>query len=325
VVFHELSHAMVARHYGIQVSDITLLPIGGVARMATLPEEPIQEILISVAGPIASMVLGFSLWFLADLFGSSVTLTDMSVKGNLLAQLAALNFVLAIFNLLPAFPMDGGRILRGFLALYMTPLKATRIAVGIGQVFAIGLFFLGIFSGNLFMVLIALFVYLGAESEERQLGVTLSLGNATAESAMISDVITLKPEQTVGQAAEKYAHGFQSDFPVMEGRRLIGLVTRDHLIESLHKQGPSAAVSEIMTTDFPTAMPQTPLLEILERMQTSGSKVVPILNAGELTGLITLEQIGRYNMLCSGMSCQFLETPKTRNYTSNTASTSPQS
>ncbi len=321
VVFHELSHAMVARHYGIQVSDITLLPIGGVARMATLPEEPIQEILISVAGPIASIVLGFSLWFLADLFGSPVTLSDMSVRGHLLAQLSALNFVLAIFNLLPAFPMDGGRILRGFLALYMTPLKATRIAVGIGQVFAIGLFFLGIFSGNLFMVLIALFVYLGAESEERQLGVTLSLGRATAESAMIADVITLGPGQTVGQAAEKYAHGFQSDFPVMEGRRLIGLVTRDHLIQSLHKQGPSVPVSEIMSTDFPTAMPQTPLLEILEKMQATESKVVPILSAGELTGLITLEQIGRYNMLCSGMSCQFLEAPKTRNYAGDTAST----
>jgi len=213
VVFHELSHAMVARHYGIQVSDITLLPIGGVARMATLPEEPIQEILISVAGPIASIVLGFSLWFLADLFGSPVTLTDMSVRGNLLAQLSALNFVLAIFNLLPAFPMDGGRILRGFLALYMTPLKATRIAVGIGQVFAIGLFFLGIFSGNLFMVLIALFVYLGAESEERQLGVTLSLGRATAESAMIADVITLGPGQTVGQAAENMRTAFSRIFP----------------------------------------------------------------------------------------------------------------
>ena len=193
VVFHELSHAMVARHYGIQVTDITLLPIGGVARMATLPEQPRQEILISVAGPIASLVLAFSLWFLADLLGSHVTISDLSVEGNLLAQLSALNFVLAIFNLLPAFPMDGGRILRGFLALYITPLKATRIAVGIGQAFAIGLFFLGIFAGNLFMVLIALFVYLGAEGEERQLGIMLSLGRATAESAMISDVITLTP------------------------------------------------------------------------------------------------------------------------------------
>jgi len=107
----------------------------------------------------------------------------------------------------------------------------------------------------------------------------------------------------------------------MEGRRLIGLVTRDHLIQSLHKQGPSVPVSEIMSTDFPTAMPQTPLLEILEKMQATESKVVPILSAGELTGLITLEQIGRYNMLCSGMSCQFLEAPKTGNFAGDTAST----
>lgn len=310
VVFHELSHAMVARHYGIQVTDITLLPIGGVARMATLPDEPRKEILISVAGPVASIVLGFSLWFLADLFGSPVTLSDLSVGGNLLAQLAALNFVLAVFNLLPAFPMDGGRVLRGFLGLYLPPLKATRIAVGVGQVFAILLFFLGIFSGNLFMVLIALFVYLGAEAEERQQGIMLSLGRATAESAMISDVITLTPGQTVGQAAERYAHGFQSDFPILDGRRLVGLVTRDLLIENLHKQGPGVLVDQVMTTDFPTAVPQTPLFEILEKMQATESKVVPILSAGELKGLVTLEQIGRYNMLCSGFSCEFLEAPR---------------
>jgi stage IV sporulation protein FB len=321
VVFHELSHAMVARHYGIQVTDITLLPIGGVARMATLPEQPRQEILISVAGPIASLVLAFSLWFLADLLGSPVTISDLSVEGNLLAQLSALNFVLAIFNLLPAFPMDGGRILRGFLALYITPLKATRIAVGIGQAFAIGLFFLGIFAGNLFMVLIALFVYLGAEGEERQLGIMLSLGRATAESAMISDVITLTPGQSMGEAAERYAHGFQSDFPILDGRRLVGLITRDLLVESLHKQGPETPVSQIMVRDFPTAVPQTPLIEILEKMQAAESKVVPILSAGELKGLITLEQIGRYNMLCSGFSCEFLQSPRDTGLSGDTTST----
>jgi len=321
VVFHELSHAMVARHYGIQVTDITLLPIGGVARMATLPQEPRQEILISVAGPIASIVLGFSLWFLADLFGSPVTISDLSVKGNLLAQLSAVNFVLAAFNLLPAFPMDGGRVLRGILALYISPLKATRIAVGIGQGFAIALFFLGIFASNIFMILIALFVYLGAEAEERQLGIMLSLGRATADSAMIRDLIALTPGQTVGQAAERYAHGFQSDFPVLDGHRLVGLVTRDLLVESLHKQGPGVQVERVMTTDFPTAAPQTPLIEVLEKMQATESKVVPILSAGELRGLITLEQIGRYNMLCSGFSCEFLEPPRGSNSSGGSNST----
>jgi Zn-dependent protease/CBS domain-containing protein len=312
VVFHELSHAMVARYYGIEVSDITLLPIGGVARMATPPDKPRQEMIISAAGPMASFVLGFSLWFAADLLGYPVNLSELAIRGNLLAQLAAVNFVLAIFNLLPAFPMDGGRILRGFLALYLNSWKATRIAVGVGQAFAIGLFFLGLLSGNLFVILIALFVYLGAEAEERQMGIMLSLGHATAQTAMIRDLVTVSPGQTVGEAAERYAHSFQSDFPVVDGHRLLGLVTREILVQTLHKRGPSVAVEDVMIRDFPMVTEQTALIEILEKMQSSGSKVVPVIRVGELVGLVTLEQIGRYNMLCSGFSCEFLEPTKPR-------------
>lgn len=305
VVFHELSHAMVARHYGISVSDITLLPIGGVARMANPPESPIQEILIAAAGPAASLFLAFCLWFASDIVGSGVTISDLSVRSGLLAQLAAVNFVLAAFNVIPAFPMDGGRILRGVLGLYLSPFTATRIAVGIGQVFAIGLFFLGLLYSNFFMILIALFVYLGAESEERQMGIMVSLGGATAQAAMISDVHVLSPHQTVGEAAEQYCRSFQGDFPVLDGPRLVGLVTREILTESLHKKGPSVPVSEVMIKDFPTALEETSLIDILQKMQDSGSKAIPIMKAGKLKGLITLEQIGRYNMLCSGYSCDF--------------------
>jgi len=122
--------------------------------------------------------------------------------------------------------------------------------------------------------------------------------------------VAVSPGQTVGDAAERYAHSFQSDFPVMDGRRLLGLVTREILVETLHKQGPSAAVEEVMVRDFPTATEQTPLIEVLERMQSSERKVVPVIRAGELVGLLTLEQIGRYNMLCSGFSCEFLEPTK---------------
>ncbi len=310
VVFHELSHSIVARHYGIRVDDITLLPIGGVARMADTPEKPVQEIIIAAAGPAASLFLAFILWFIADIFGSGVTLSDMSIQGGLLAELTAVNFILAIFNLLPAFPMDGGRILRGFLGLYLSPYSATRIAVGIGQVFAIAMFFLGILSGNFFMILIALFVYLGAETEERQMGIMVALGGARAQDAMITELHTLSPQQTVADAAIRFCKGFQSDFPVMDDRRLIGLVTREAIVETLHKSGPSTLISDVMVRDFPTANEQTAMTDILQKMQSSNSKAVPILNHGELKGLITLEQIGRYNMLCSGYSCDFLQTDK---------------
>ncbi|MBI5569984.1 MAG: site-2 protease family protein [Desulfomonile tiedjei] len=312
VVFHELSHAMVARHYGIGVQDITLLPIGGVARMAKQPERPSQEVAIAVAGPIASIVLAISFWFAAELFGSQVTVLDFSVKRDWLAQLAAVNLVLALFNLLPAFPMDGGRVLRGLLGLTMTPYRATRIAVGVGQVLAIVLFFVGLILPNFFMILIALFVYLGAETEEQQMGIMMALGGATAGTAMIRNVQSLSPDKLVGDAAELFCHGFQSDFPVMEGRRLIGLVTRDTITESLHKRGPSVPVQEIMARDFPTVVEDTPLVEVLEKIEASGYKVLPVLSGGELMGLVTLEQIWRYNMLCSGYSCEFMQ-PARRN------------
>jgi len=311
VVFHELSHSMVARYYGINVEDITLLPIGGVARMATPPGQPVQEMIIAAAGPVASLVLGFSLWFAAELFGSDVTISDMSVKGGMLAQLSAVNFVLAIFNLIPAFPMDGGRILRGFLGLYLSPFTATRIAVGVGQGFAIFLFFVGLLWMNPFLILIALFVYLGAESEERSVGIMISLGGVSAESAMIRDVATLTSHQSIGEAAEMYMNSFQGDFPVTDGRALVGLITREILLDTIHKQGPSVPVAQVMIREFPTAAEQTPLIEILQKMESSGSKVVTILRGSELTGLITLEQIGRFNMLCSGYSCEFLHPSKT--------------
>jgi Zn-dependent protease/CBS domain-containing protein len=309
VVFHELSHSIVARHYGINVLDITLLPIGGVARMPSPPDNPVQEIIISAAGPIASLILGFSLWFVAGFLGYSVGMSDLGAGGSLIGQLAIVNFVLAIFNLIPAFPMDGGRILRGLLGLYLKPLTATRIAVGVGQVFAILLFFLGVFSMNFFLILIALFVYLGAESEERQMGIMLSLGGAKARDAMVTSVVVLPPDGTVGEAAARFAHGFQSDFPVAEDRRLVGLVPREVLVETLHKLGPKVRVSEIMVRDFPTALEDTSLIEVLEKMQSSGSKAIPIMKSGELTGLITLEHIGRYNMLCSGFSCELISSP----------------
>ena len=239
VVFHELSHSLVARHFGVNVIDIILLPIGGMARVANSPEKPAHEILIAIAGPIASFVLAFLLWFAADTLGSGVTISDFSIKGDILAQLCAVNVVLGLFNLIPAFPMDGGRVLRGLLALSLSPYKATRIAVGVGQGFAVIMFVIGLMWMNLFMILIALFVYIGAEAEERQLGIMTALRGATAQTAMITDVRSLSPAETVGDAAELYCHGFQTDFPIMDEHRLVGLVTRDAITEALHRRGPS--------------------------------------------------------------------------------------
>ncbi|HTY23206.1 MAG TPA: site-2 protease family protein [Desulfomonilaceae bacterium] len=310
VVFHELSHSIVARHFGIGVQDITLLPIGGVSRMANPPDKPTTEVLVAIAGPASSLLLFFLIWFAASMIGRGFSLSDALSGGNLVAQLALVNVVLAVFNLLPAFPMDGGRVLRGLLGLYLSPYKATRIAVGVGQGFAIGLFFLGLYLMNFFMILIALFVYLGAEAEERQATIVSSLGGATAGTAMISVVETLAPGETVGHAAELYCRSFQQDFPVMEATRLVGLVPRELITETLHRRGPGVPVQEIMVTDFPVVAEQTPLMDVFQKFQATGLKVIPVMRGTELRGLITLEQIGRYHMLCSGYSCDFLQPTK---------------
>jgi Zn-dependent protease/CBS domain-containing protein len=317
VVFHELSHAVVARHYGVNVLDITLLPIGGMARMATPPERPMHEIFIAVAGPIASFLLAFLFWFAADLFSTGVTLSDLSVKSGLLAQLASVNLVLGLFNLLPAFPMDGGRILRGLLGLSMSPYKATRIAAGVGQALAVGLFFLGLVWMNIFLILIALFVYVGAEAEEKQMGLMTALRGATAQTAMSSDVAVLAPGQSVGDAAGLYCRGFQSDFPVMDGPRLVGLVTQDIVTQSLHLYGPTTRVQEVMARDFPTVLEHTPLTEVLEKINATGYQAIPVLRGPELRGLVTLGQILRFNMLCSGYSCEFMTPGKSQDSPAN--------
>ncbi|MFH0822867.1 MAG: site-2 protease family protein [Pseudomonadota bacterium] len=304
VVFHELGHSVVARRYGIPVIDITLLPIGGVARMASPPKEPLHEIMIAVAGPVSSLFLAMCLWFLSEA-ATEINIWDLSIKSNIVAQLCSVNLVLALFNLIPAFPMDGGRVLRGVLGLRLGPLKATKIAVGVGQVFAIALFFLGIWVMNLFMILIALFVYIGAESEERQMGLMLSLDGVNASSVMISDIQSVSPEQTVGEVMERFFRTYQGDFPVVADGWLVGLITRETLTEALHKTGHTVAVETIMARDFPTARETTPLMEILEIMNNAGSKVVAIVGDQRLKGLVTLEQIGRYNMVCSGYSCDF--------------------
>ena len=277
--------------------------------MVKTPDQPYQEILVSAAGPFSSLVLAFLLWFVARLTGIDVSL-HAAEHGSLLVQLIFVNIVLAIFNLLPAFPMDGGRVLRGFLGLYLRPETATRIAVGIGQVFAVGLFFLGLYSMNIFMILIALFVYLGAEAEERQTTIMSSLGGVNAGAAMISEVEALAPGETIGHAAELYCRSFQQDFPVMDGSRLIGLLTRELITETLHKSGPSVTAQEVMIKDFPVVNEQTPLMEVFKKIQATGLKAIPVLRGADLRGLITLEQIGRYHMLCSGYSCDFLQAGK---------------
>jgi Zn-dependent protease/CBS domain-containing protein len=298
VVLHEIGHSLMAIHYGVEVKDIVLMPIGGVSRMEEIPEDPKKEIAISVAGPLISFGLALIFLIMAQAAGQKVSIKSLSVfQGNLIVNLFWINLILGMFNLVPAFPMDGGRVLRGLLAMGMDSLRATKIAVSLGQAFAIILFFFGIFF-NWWMALVAIFIYLGAEGEERMTALRATLGKSPVRLAMITDIHTISPDQTIGQVLESICHGFQQDFPVVENDVVVGLLTKEAIFSALHKHEKSALVKDVMQKDFLFTTEDASLSEIFKKMTAEKLSVIPVMKGNQLRGLINLEQIGKYHMIC---------------------------
>jgi Zn-dependent protease/predicted transcriptional regulator len=298
VVLHEVGHSLTAINYGIEVKDIVLMPIGGVSRMEEIPEDPKKEIVISVVGPLVSFSLALVFFIIAKATNQNIDIRTLSLfSGNLVANLFWINLILGMFNLVPAFPMDGGRVLRGILATGMESLKATKIAVGVGQAFAILLFFFGIFF-NWWMALIAIFIYLGAEGEERMVALRTTLGKSRVKMAMLTDVHTISPHQTVGDVLENICHGYQQDFPVVEEGEVVGILTKETIFSTLHKHEKSTLVRDVMQRDFISTTEDVPLSDIFKKMTQDKLSVVPVMRGKELLGMINLEQIGKYHMIC---------------------------
>jgi len=298
VVLHEIGHSLVARHYGIVVRDIILLPIGGVSEMEEIPQDPKQEINISVVGPLVSFSLAVIFYILSMTLNQRASFGQLSIfKGNMIANLFWINLVLGIFNLLPAFPMDGGRVLRGILATRIDSVRATKVAVGVGQVFAILLFFFGIFF-NLWLALIAIFIYLGAEGEERMVAMRTTLSRSPVKLAMLTDIHTVSPEETLGQVLERICHSLQQDFPVIENEKVVGILTKEIIFSALHKHEKEARVREVMNKDFVTTTEDASLSDIFKKMTANKLSVIPVMKNQKLRGMINLEQIGKYHMIC---------------------------
>ncbi len=298
VVLHEIGHSLMAIRYGIDVKDIVLMPIGGVSRMEDIPEDPKKEITISLVGPLVSFGLAFILFLIARVMGQSVDIRSLSLfSGSLIGNLFWINLILGVFNLVPAFPMDGGRVLRGILSTTTDSLRATKIAVSVGQAFAILLFFFGIFF-NWWMALIAIFIYLGAEGEERMVALRTTLGKSRVKVAMLTDVHTISPDQTLGDVLENVCHGFQQDFPVVERREVVGILTKEAIFAALHKREKSALVRDIMQRDFVSTTEDASLSDIFKKMTAEKLSVIPVMKGKELRGMINLEQIGKYHIIC---------------------------
>lgn len=311
VVMHEYGHALTARRYGIPTQDITLLPIGGVARLQSMPKEPRQELAIAVAGPAVNVVLALLIVAILAATGrpsgpADVMGTDDGTifGGGILAQLLRINVVLILFNLIPAFPMDGGRVLRALLAMRSGDYaQATVTAARVGRFFALVFGIAGLFipGAPATLVLIALFVWLGAAGEAASATQSAALDGVPIQRVMITDLRTLAPDDPLTRAAEYVLAGFQQDFPVIDRGALVGVLTRSSLIQALGRRPPSTPVADVMHRDFQIADPGEPVESALARLRSCGCQSLPVVRGRELLGLLTLENVGEYMMIQAAM------------------------
>ena len=294
VVLHELGHSFVAIHFGSEVRSVTLYPIGGVASMKSIPEKPYQELLVSIAGPSVNMLI---VLLLAALRGGFPSWADVgkfpASGGELVDALIRANIILAVFNLLPAFPMDGGRVMRSLLALFLPYPRATAVAAMLGQLIAVGFILLGL-ALNPFLVIIGFFVFFGAETEERSVRVKNMLRDVHAGDVMLTEFTTLNPDDSVGRCLEYVYHHRQEDFPVILEGRIVGILARKDWLAALHREGPDARVSDIMTRHFISVSIQTPLSKIYQDLAALKQGVFPVIENGQVRGLLTADDISRF-------------------------------
>ncbi len=294
VVAHEFGHALMARRYGIRTPDITLLPIGGLARLERMPEKPMQEIWVALAGPAVNVAI----WLVLVLLGAGVRIDVLSqvdsAHSDMLGRLASLNLLLAAFNMIPAFPMDGGRVFRALLCLKMDRVKATRYAAFGGQVVAFGLGFLGLSSGNPILVLIAIFVFIAANAESQDVAMRSVARRVLARDAMITEYVPLSPSDTLNTAAQAVIHTTQHEFPVLDADgTLQGFVTRHRLFSALAEERPrSDLATTIMDTEIPTVPLTASLNKVLDALHNGAPAIAVCGASGHMIGYITRENIG---------------------------------
>lgn len=304
VLLHELGHSVVAQRFGVEVLDITLLPIGGLARMASTPREPRQELFIAAAGPAVNFVL--APLFLAahhSLDGRLLSGDLWSQPGYPLLKLAQMNLVLGLFNLLPAFPMDGGRILRALLAMRLSYVRATQHASALGQLLAFGMGIWGLATGNPLTIFIAFFVFIGAAEEGTRVQTQAFTEGVPVRDAMVTRFFTLTRADTLGKAADLLLNGTQHDFPIVDGEReeVVGVLTRARLIQALEHAGRDVYVSEVMQPAPPAVSPDEELSDVLEQMAAEGHTLVPVHSVEGLCGLITTDNTTEYVLVRSAL------------------------
>ena len=291
VVLHELGHALTARRFDVPTKDITLLPIGGVARMERIPRNPNQELAIALAGPAVNVVIAAVLFVMLYAVGGPADLTTIASPGGpWLDKLMWFNVFVVVFNMLPAFPMDGGRVLRALLARRMNYVAATQVAANVGQIMAVFFAMLGLMS-NWFLIFIALFVYLGARSEAELVRVQDLARGFTVRDAMVTQFDSLTPTHTIDEASRLLLAGSQHDFPVLDRGQVVGILVRQDLVNALATRAGRTSIESVMQTEFPILDEATDLEAALSKFQTPRIATIPVTHFGRLVGLLTQENL----------------------------------
>jgi len=298
VLLHEFGHIFTARAFGVTTPYVTLLPIGGVAQLERIPEEPWEEFLIAIAGPMVNVVITLLLVYVAgaNLQPSAVAVDSAQI--SMIDRLAIVNLFLALFNLIPAFPMDGGRILRAALASKFGYVRATEVSASIGQFVAFALGFIGLLY-NPILIFIAIFVYLAASSEAHMVALRAVSRGVPVSHAMMTQFATLGPAAHIDEAVQTLLATSQGVFPVVDGAgKPAGILDRGNLVKALKTLGPDASVADAMSPEFPTIGHRATLEQAFKLLQEKSAPGVGVIDAaGRLTGLVTSETIAEMMML----------------------------
>lgn len=297
VVLHEFGHALAAKRYGIKTRSITLLPIGGLASLESMPEKPQQELVVAIAGPVVNLLIAaIILPFVnpADVFTPDAIVAVHA--GNLLPNLFSVNVILALFNMLPAFPMDGGRVLRALLGFKFKRHIATRVAASIGQAISVGFIILGLFF-NPFLVFIGIFIFIGAQAEVGSTRTQFMMADFTAQDAMIRDFHTLDFDAPISAAVQLLLSGQERNFLVMQNGKPAGTLDRNQIIKALSEKGKDGKIAEAMHKSALSFQQNTPLKEAWPKMQQNRQVIAPIYDGDNLVGALDSENILEFVMI----------------------------
>ena len=299
VALHELGHALAARRFGIPVREIVLLPIGGVAVLARNPRRPLHELLIAVAGPAVNVAIAIALVLVLGLDGSFPAspgeLVRASTEGlsgtTFFHWLLVANVSLVAFNLIPAFPMDGGRMLRAGLAMFLGFQRAPRVATAVGQVLAMAMGLYGLASGQILLALVAFFIFLGAGQERAAEEARALLSSLVLGDAYNKHALTLSPGDRVDRVIDYLLTSYQPDFAVVHGGRLLGVVMRERVLKAMMSAEDDGYVTSIMDREVPRFEPHLSLADVHERMEHQEVSVAAVFEGERFLGLVNLEDV----------------------------------